>query len=300
MTAELKSAGVVGAQATATSEEKFGVESITLSRIADSPEIVTVKAGVYVPCGVDTSVYVYRFSENGRVRLLEADGTREWGDTGMDLQFSSRDPSGARVLYLSWFGVSCASVWNTLDYRLFRISPGDNHADPIFSGAHTFTIDDDYHAKVTTEDFLLELTAGALSPGWRRTYVLHYTVGAHGARRIDPVALQPQDFVHEWINEPWPEMASRSATGLENWHKFLHDFSGEYDFVQPCSGRKGFTQVAIEPSVVGKKKPMYFLVKDNGDHSYRMSGVSYVRQTGCPGQAQPIDFTIQPSLFEKK
>jgi len=55
------------------------------------------------------------------------------------------------------------------------------------------------HVKLTPDDFLLELSAEAVEGGFRRNYVLHYRIGDTGANRIDPVALQPQDFVHEWL-----------------------------------------------------------------------------------------------------
>ncbi len=207
------------------------------------------------------------------------------------------------MFYVSWFAVSCASVWNTLDYRLLHISGTGGVAVPVFSGTHSFAIDDDVYAKLTTQDFLLEFTDFGLEAGWRRTYVLHYGIGGDVMIRIDPVALQPQGFVHEWIDQPWSEMASRSARDLENWHARLHPadslFFGQYDFAQPCTERKGFAQIAVEVGEYGKSKTVYFLVRDLGNHSYRMADISYVRQSGCPGETQ-VDLTQpQPSLFGK-
>ena len=210
------------------------------------------------------------------------------------------------MLYVSWFSVSCASVWNGLDYRLFRVAAGADHAELLFSGVHTFTIDSVGHTKVAPDEFLIELSAEALEAGWRRTYILHYRVYGKAVTRVDPVALQPQDFVHEWIDEPWSEMESRSAPDLEGWHDRLHSelFFGSYDFAQSCSKRSDYTQVAVEvPKLNGHELPepetIYFLIKDKGGYSYEMSDISYDRQGGCPGEAE-VDLTKQPSLFEKK
>ncbi len=240
--------------------------------------------GVTVPCGVDNSVYVYRFAAKSRVRILEGDGAGKYGNYLDDVQFSKPDASGNRLLFASWSGVQCASVWNGLDYRLYRIGPSADEAKPIFSGYHSFTIDADGGIKLTPDELLLELTAEGLEAGFRRAYVLHYRIDAKGVTRIDPVALQPQDFVQEWINQPWSEMESRSAPSLVKWHARFHSdtelFFGDFDFSQPCGKRPGYTQVAVE----SEPRTVYFLVKDRGGFRYEMGDISYDRQSGCPGK----------------
>jgi hypothetical protein len=58
--------------------------------------------------------------------------------------------------------------------------------------------------------------------------------------KIDPVALQTQDFVDEWLTRPWAETESRSAvSGLDKTEKVARvsggDFvAGELRFVQQC------------------------------------------------------------------
>ncbi len=291
LAADLQHAGLIGTGGR--------IDSVKLSRPAEFPDALVVTAGITVPCGVDTSVYVYRFAANGRARLLAADGASKYGNYLDDVMFSNPDASGNRLLYASWSGVQCASVWNGLDYRLYRIGPSADRAKAIFSGYHSFTIDDDGGIKLTPDELLLELTAEGLEAGFRRAYVLHYRIDASGVSRIDPVALQPQDFVQEWINQPWSEMESRSASSLVKWHARFHSdtelFFGDFDFAQPCSKRPGYTQVAVE----AEPRAVYFLVKDKGGHSYEMSDISFDRQSGCPGETQ-VDLMKQPSLFEKK
>jgi hypothetical protein len=74
LTVELKDAGLMG------SDGKVGVDSVELVSSDGLPRGRHVKASIDVPCGVDTSVYVYRFGTNGRVRLLAAEGKSDWGD----------------------------------------------------------------------------------------------------------------------------------------------------------------------------------------------------------------------------
>ena len=77
--------------------------------------------------------------------------------------------------------------------------------------------------------------------------MLRYSIGAGGVQRIDPVALQPQDFVHEWMIRPWDEMQSRSSDSLLKWQQFLHaDYVfAEYEFAQHCAEGPGVTRIGV-------------------------------------------------------
>lgn len=256
-------------------------------------------------CGTDESVYLYRFAQ-ARDRLLDVQGTSKWGNGVFEMQFSAPDVAGSRIFYVSWYNVQCASNWNQLNYRLFRIGQGLETV-PLFSSIHTFVSSDNVHLKLTPGELRLELTAEAMEGGFRRTYELGYRVGPDGLERIDPVALQPQDFVHEWLTRPWEEMRSWSSDTLVKWHKFLHaDFvSGDYEFVQPCINRPGVIQVGVGLNYIGDREipeplSVYFLVRDKGNYSYEMAGVSFDTNDDCPGESPAADYAELPSLFKKK
>jgi hypothetical protein len=273
---------------------------------AEYPNVMIIQTGISVPCGSDVSFYLYRFSSSGWERVLDLNGGGKYGNHLLNAQFSAPDASGNRLFYLSWDGVQCASVWNALEYRVVRLSPDAGRAVAVFSDTHSFVIDENLeHVKITPDELLLELMAGAMEGGFRRTYVLHYGIAAAGAERIDPVALQPQDFVHEWLLRPWSEMQSRSSDSVAKWHKFLHaDYvGGEYEFVQPCMERPGITQIGVGIGYIGDRdipEPLrvYFLVEDKGDYRFKMSEVSFDRQPGCPGESYAI-YDNPPSLFKK-
>jgi hypothetical protein len=192
-----------------------------------------------------------------------------------------------------------------LDYRLFRIDADGDGAVSILAERHSYV---GYEAQVrlTPEELLLEFTAEALEGGDRRTYIMHYNIGSDGVQRIDPVALQLQDFVHEWMTRPWGEMQSRSSDGLEKWHKFLYADRGfgEYEFAQPCAERPGVTQIGVAFDSIGERETpeplgVYLLVEDHGGYSYKMSEISFDRQEGCPGETAAT-YDNLPSLFPKK
>jgi hypothetical protein len=269
------------------------------------PGVLLVQAGVSVPCGTDDVVFLYRFTAHSRARMLESHGDSKYGNTLLDTKFSKPDAYRDGVFYVSWDGVQCASVWNGIHYRLFHLGADSDRALPLFSDFHGYTIDGDANVRLTNEEWLLEVTAGAMEAGFRRTHVLHYRIGPEGVERIDPVALQPQDFVHEWLLRPWDEMQSRSAAALAKWHKFLHGdyFYGEYDFVQPCKDRPGIRQVGVGVMQIGDQEipeplSVYFLVEDLGGYRFKLIGVSFDRQSGCPGESY-ASYDNPPSLFKK-
>jgi hypothetical protein len=279
------------------------VSAVKLSRPTEYPDVLAVRAGVTVGCGADESILLYRFKGGSRTRLLEADGTHEWGSSVAETHFSSSDRLGRHLFFAAWYGVQCASVWDVLDYRVFRIDADGDQAVSLLSENHLYTLFDE-QAKLMPEELLLELTGQAMEIGWRRTYVMRYSIGSDGVKRVDPVALQPQDFVHESMIRPWDEMQSRSSDGLEKWHKFLHAASGEYELAQPCAERSGVTQVGVALDSIGELEmpeplDLYFLVEDQGGYHYKMSEISFSRQEGCPGETQAT-YDNLPSLFPKK
>ncbi|MGA2740431.1 MAG: hypothetical protein ABSG65_23715 [Bryobacteraceae bacterium] len=191
LTAELWRAGLTEPEK--PSAEAGYVSSVNLSRPMEYPGVLMVEAGVTVPCGFDVSIYIYHYKTDSRIRLLEADGNGKWGNQVAETLFSAPDTLGRRAFYASWSGVQCASVWNMLDYRLFRIDADGDHVAPILAETHSYA-DWDAQVKLTPEELLLELSAEAMEGGFRRTYIMHYSLGSDGVQRIDPVAPTAPGF----------------------------------------------------------------------------------------------------------
>jgi hypothetical protein len=101
-------------------------------------------------------------------------------------------------------------------------------------------------------------------------------------------------------------MESRSAPGvgekLKKWHEFISgDFvAGDFTIVQACLEKSGHWQVGVDLDwIKGKELPealsVYFLVEQLEQYRFKMVGISFDRQEGCPGESKPN--TESPSLF---
>jgi hypothetical protein len=309
MTEELRNADVLEPEGQDEDNFVFGfVSNLEVLQPEGFPEVLVITAGVSVPCGHDDSVYAYSFAQGTRQRLLESYDTGTHGRSVSEIKFSGPDEKGNRLMFISRYGVQCASCWNGLSYKIFRLGGDSQHVSNILEGSIGLYICADYHVKLEPDQFLMELRGRSIDSGILiRTHVQNYMLDKRGAHRVEPFALQAQDFVDEWLSRPWDEMAQTSQSQgrqkLEHWHQILHaDYvSGEYDFVQQCTAKPEQTQVAVDLNyLVGKELPepltVYFVVQEERKNSFKMLDISFTRQDGCPGEtyAKPDS----PSLFE--
>ena len=204
---------------------------------------MAVTVGVDVPCGNDDAVYVYDYSQAEPRRVLESRGTRDHDESVSDVRFSKRDAVGNQLFLTLRYAVQCGSSWNMLSYDLFRLSATANVAVPILGREQGiwFGAYRPYQVRLDPAELLMEVRDRSIDGRiHNRPHVLHFNAAGSTAERIDPVALQPDDFVDEWLTSQWSEMESRSAEGgrgkLKKWHEFLAgDFvAGEFQFVQQC------------------------------------------------------------------
>jgi hypothetical protein len=288
----------------------FGsIDHVRTSRPPGDPDRLLVNVGIDVPCGFDDAVYVYDYSQGSPRRILASRGARDHGEIVSDVLFSKLDESGSRLILILRSGVQCGSTWNMLAYDLFRLSAGAPEAVPILSGEHGiwFGAEHPYQVRLELNDLLMEIRDRSIDPViHNRAHILHYKVEDTAVTRIDPVALQPQDFVDEWLNQPWEVMESRSAAAedgkLKLWHEFLSgDFvGGEFSLVQACSNEPGQWQVGVDMSFIRGKQlpdplPVYFLVQQLGQYQFKMTGISFDPEVSCPGESEPNENS--PSLF---
>jgi hypothetical protein len=305
---ELSRAGVLPP---ANGADEYGyIARLELSRPSEFSGALAIIEGITAPCGTADSVYVYDYNAGSPRRILESRGSSEHDETVSSEYFSSPDVSGNRLFLVFRHAVQCGSSWNRLSYDLFRLSTSGSAAAPIFSGDHGIWkgANDAYHIQLKPDEMLLELQDRSVDAHIRnRTHVLRYSIGPSAVERIDPVALQPQDFVDEWLTRPWAEMALRSSAtvrdNLEKWHSFLGGDSdtGEIRVVQPCTDKQDDWKIVLTMEwVAGKKLPesftVNFRVRALGKYRFEMTAVSFHPDDGCPGDAPPITGSL--SLFE--
>jgi hypothetical protein len=293
---ELKAAGLAAPEAPDSVDQQwgypgFGYVDVNFQRLPELPDTLFVTAGASIPCGYEDTIYMYHFDAAGRKRVL-ADHPKEEGYGDAELGLSDPDPQGRRLLLIHRLSQQCASTWMGLTYSVDRLGvlPGD--AETLLSGQHGFWMGNDGPEFVLKPDELimefLDMSVDVVIHN--RTQVHRYNF-AEGVRRLDPVALQPQDFAEEWLTRPWSEMESRSAPDTQEWHAKLHaDFVlGNYQAVVPCTERPGRWMIELEINHIGEKdlsEPIdaYFLVRDLGNYRYRMESVSDDEPQGCPGE----------------
>lgn len=57
---------------------------------------------------------------------------------------------------------------------------------------------------VALNDVLVEFTVGSIDGGVHsRQAIRHYSIDQDQVQRIDPLALNPRDFVDEWLTHDW-------------------------------------------------------------------------------------------------
>jgi hypothetical protein len=285
------------------------VSRVELSRPQEDSNKLAVIVGVSVPCGSDDAVYVYDYGQGQPRRVLESHGARDHDESLFDVRFSKRDVMGSQLILTLRYAVQCGSNWNMLSYDLFRVSAAANTSMPILAGEHEIWLgeEDAYQVRLDPDELLMQVRARSIDTGiHNRLHVLHFNAAKTTAERVDPVALQPQDFVDEWITRPWSEMESRSVRSgrerLEKWHEFLGGgFAAvEFTMVQACREKSGHWQVGVDLYwIKGNELPeplsVFFLVEQLEQYRFKMVGINFDRQEGCPGESKPK--TDSPSLF---
>jgi hypothetical protein len=241
---------------------------------------------VGVPCGFDRSIYLYEWRENRWNRRFALE-TRDYRRAAyspqevVELRLSPADARGSRLILTTGWPPACMSVWHTLFIRLFRV---DTTQTLLLAQTPPANLGEDpaYSARLEPAGALVEFAGSSIDADILiRKHVLHYEVDRDKVRRIEPIALSPQDFVDEWLTRPWSEMAAWSDPQLASWHKKLHkDFvSGEYNAAQRCA-RPGQWQVSIDFD----GQVSYFSLIERGNYRFRMLGISDGPQPDCSGQ----------------
>jgi hypothetical protein len=166
-------------------------------------------------------------------------------------------------------------------------------SDTVYMGSD----DESYQGRLEPHGLLVEHRGWSKDVGVLiRRHVLHYQVDGDSVRRVEPIALDPQDFVDEWLSDSWSEIKEWSESKLEKVHSTLEKAAvdGGFQLVQRCMDNASHWQIGFD----FESGEYYFLVEQRGEHSFRMIDVTDERSSGCPGEGAPR--TIEnplPSLF---
>jgi hypothetical protein len=195
-------------------------------------------------------------------------------------------------------------------YRAFRLG-GDPLARPLVSGEEIANIGNDQpiRGSVTPDDVLIQYDGQSLDSGILvRPHVRHYRIDGPQAKRIDPLALRPRDFVDEWLTHEWKEAAFWSElanrVGMLAWHKKLHHDNISGNFIYPtmhCPATPDLWQVGVDfsdpPTPVGApSKEVYFTVRWRPPYNFSMLQVSDTPSATCTQEDREADDSPQ-TLF---
>ncbi len=243
-------------------------KNVEFARPTGEPSWIELTTRLNVPCGEDTSVYLYQWTGDRWMRrfTLEPDSP---------LDSVQIEASPTLVLATGW-PPACGSAWHPFFVGLYRIDTGQR---TLLEGTEKANSEGETSARLEPNGMRVEFTGESIDPVLAiRRHVLRYAIDSNGVRRVDPIALSAQDFVDEWLRTPWDRIAAWSEPSLAALHNQLPK-SGQMGTVQHCAGASGVWQVAVG---LGREW-RYFLVQDQSvhdqsQHRYRMAGVS---ETPC-------------------
>jgi hypothetical protein len=244
--------------------------------------LLSMRIGIDLGCGPDQALFVFDYSSGTPRLILEDHPKSSWGESVV------LEVAGS-VLLTQRFGINCGSSWYSMRYTLYRIG---RTARPIHESTHSVWFgfgDNAVKTRLTERELLMEIRDRSIDTGiHNRPHVLRLAIQGDTVTRMDPVATHPRDFVDEWINRPWTEMASRTDSP-DRWrqvHEMLHREArfAEFELLQKCSSIASTWQIGLHGH--------YFLVRDLGEYRYRMVDISTTRQAGCPGQGNAIEIDV--------
>jgi hypothetical protein len=254
----------------------------------EMPDTLVVTAGV----SEDEAVYVYRFDSTGRTRVI-ADHNRGLGSA--ELVVSEPDSFGRRLALIHRiFPSPPTSSWKMMSYTIRRINQS-GASDLLYSSQHDFWREENDPIFVLKPDQVIieRLDRGVGFFGTERRPNLIRFSFKDGVRRIQPMALQSQDFAEVWLVSSRVEMQPSSAPETQKWHEQLHaDLAAvEYRNVVRCAAKPGRWSIGLDiiKKDVLKALRTYLLVRDLGNYRFEMEAVSDTEFKECPGEGAPSE-----------
>ena len=265
---------LVAAQLPDSVDEQNFLGTIRAVQLRRAGGLLILTTSVGILCGEDDSDYAYQWSDGHWKRSWESEQNDYAPNKyvpqyieGIEVRQSLKDKTRL-VLTLgseSW----CASNWHPVYYRLWRIdSTGtkllldETHPWAWVNGGGYVV------GAVNEGDALIEFATSSIDGGvHNRQVVRHYIIEQDRARRVDPVALSPRDFVDEWLTRPWTESAAWSnSAALQAWREKLDTITGEFESPTKHCQTPDLWQVGFGGS--------YFLVRWQPPYHFTMMNVS--------------------------
>ncbi len=284
------------------------IVGIDLAQPAGYPDLLEATTTLWVMCGGDTSLYLFR-NVAGEWQLAadqEVNGYKDISDAQGDFRYavSPRDADGRFFIVTANVTPWCTSAWQRLRYRVFRVGETQPQSKTLLQREETIYLDNEDYPTISIqpESFQIVFDGGQEldTDILVRKHTVAYRVAGDQISRVPPFASEPEGFLDEWCHLPWEEAAKwvepSALVGLHKWHERLRSWHSEKDpsfFTQfvydsECETEKGPWQVGIEFSPnskgaslpVGMPQQIYFSVALKGG-AYLLVGVSGSAMPKC-------------------
>jgi hypothetical protein len=267
-------------------------------RIKSESGMLIVTTPVGIICQYDESAYVYKRASDHWQRIWESErndySSKRYTPQhimAVHVWHSFGDGQDGPVFILTLGNASgCESSWHSVYYRVWRVESSGSkllidgsewawmRADNYAEGS----IGRDMRNANSPLDVLIEFAESSIDGAVHsREAIRHFFIEGDRARRVDPVALSPRDFVDEWMTRPWNESAAWSESPtLRQWHRELHaDFvAGRFIDASMRCQTPDLWQVTVEPDNAAKNfqpgAKLYFLVRWLPPYHFTMMSIS--------------------------
>lgn len=275
------------------------VYGIEVRRPAGHEGLLAVQVTLGIPCGSDSSLYLFERREvSWRLALaLESNGYEEidgaLGRFGFGVSPPARD--GSFFVVAADVNPWCTSNWQRLRWRAYRLGGDPLRPQPFFEGESGIYLgtESGFELEVAEDGFRLaftgrqDLDAGLLI----RDMIQAFQVSGTEVKRVPPLAAEPRGFLDEWISLPWSDArrwTSRRVNAAEIWHGRLQErLRGLYSFFESfevCGkdGSRWQIGLEIEPDPALHPLPirLFFTVSQEKD-DFRIERIDVRPLEGC-------------------
>ncbi|WP_437735687.1 hypothetical protein [Sorangium sp. So ce1335] len=214
-------------------ERRWGsLLDLRIEQPAAHPELRVAVLTLAVPCGEDSSLYVFERGPAGfRLALAQESDLSERTSEGNRLSYGlvPGRPKGHWALVVSSAGSSCVSLWRTLTTRVLLRGTDPLRPRAAFAGSLRFHLPAGYTLAMAASGFTLRWTGDpSFLPWYPRwgSFAAHYVVDGDSVRRAPPLAADAESFLLAWLGLPWAEAERWLCPAVppsagERWHREL-------------------------------------------------------------------------------
>jgi hypothetical protein len=270
--------------------------SIKVETIPDARKLVAILTGFGIPYGSDAELDVFAPGEDGKLKPAVNFTSKPYNSIagafeGLDYMISPRDPKG------SWFVVAThvnpwpTSCWQGLFIDAVRPSDLGMQYQLFHDEQYGYICNDipPYLRSVSADGFQIQFSIQSIDESRGSSVsLMNYKIVDDEVVRIQPVGLDPVNFVDEWVRRPWRDAQDWSAQGnltnLHNRHLKLHKL-GATDFVAFRNCAIASTSEVEAAENAGDGPSHFFIVKTRGGR-FTMLRVSDRPADSCKGPNQ--------------